>query len=535
MKRCINLKYWSCLEFLFFLSCSSEGYKPEGKVSESMEARQIILIMTDTQRWDMLSCVTSAIKTPNMDRLASEGVRFDRAYTVSPVSGPARSAIFTGTYPHSNGSWGNDMPLANTIKTVGERLSDNGFHCAYIGKWHLDGSDYFGNGICPEGWDQAYWYDMRKYLEELTTEERILSRLPETNKNNIPAEFTFGHRITQKAIHFLETHKRDEPFFVTVSYDEPHHPFLCPEPFASMYEKYEWPKVPSHYDNLENKPFYQQLWAEGRQYENKDSLKITHPYFFGSLSFIDSEIGRLLDKIDQLYPNALVIFTSDHGDFLEAHSLKAKGPCVYDDVARVPFIVRWRDSIPRSEVSQVPISLISITPSILEAAGVTIPDVIEGKSILSVFKDPHKNVAEPVFMEFGRFEVDHDGFGAFQPLRAVFDGRYKLSINLMSSDELYDIENDPYEVDNLIEKDSFSNIRNSLHDLILEHMNETRDPFRGIYWNSRPWRKDFNETWEYTEFTRARKDDIYYPRALDYNTGLEVNEYFWKKVQDKKK
>lgn len=535
MKHLAYIKYWSYLECLLFVSCSSEHGQTEKVVHQNVKARQIILIMTDTQRWDMLSCVTSEIKTPNMDRLASEGVRFDRAYTVSPVSGPARSAIFTGLYPHTNGSWGNDMPLADNVKTVGERLTDNGYHCAYIGKWHLDGTDYFGNGICPEGWDPDYWYDMRMYLDELSTAEKGLSRLPETNENHISAEFTYGHRVTQRAIRFLETRKKDEAFFMTVSYDEPHHPFLCPEPYASMYKDYKWPKNPSHYDDLKDKPHYQQLWAEGRQNENKDSLIITHPYFFGALSFIDSEVGRLLNKIDRLYPDALVIFTSDHGDFLEAHSLKAKGPCVYDDVARVPFIVRWGRNTPQAMVSQTPISLIGVTPSILEAAGITIPDVMEGKSLLSVFENPQRVLSEPIFMEFGRFEVDHDGFGAFQPLRAVFDGRYKLSINLMSSDELYDVENDPFEINNLINEDTLNDIRNHLHDLVLAQMNETRDPFRGVYWHDRSWRKDFKETWEYTEYTRVRKDDGYNPRVLDYNTGGEVKEYFWKKIQDKKK
>lgn len=100
-----------------------------------------------------------------------------------------------------------------------------------------------------------------------------------------------------------------------------------------MYKDYEWPKNPSHYDNLKNKPSYQQMWAEGRQFENKDEMTIKHPYYFASLSFIDYEIGRLLKKIDELYPDALVIYTSDHGDFLNAHSLKSKGPCVYDDVS----------------------------------------------------------------------------------------------------------------------------------------------------------------------------------------------------------
>lgn len=511
-----------------------QEYTPRGEISSKTQARKIIFIMTDTHRWDMMSCITPEIKTPNLDRLVQEGIRFNRAYTVSPVSGPARSAIFTGLYPHTNGSWGNDMPIADNVKTLGQRLSDNGYYCAYTGKWHLDGTDYFGNGIPPQGWDPKYFYDMRMYLDELTEEERIKSRLPETNRDSISEDFTYAHRVTNRALEFLESRNENEAFFLTVSYDEPHHPFLCPEPFASMYNDYEWPKNPSHYDDLKDKPFYQQMWAEGRQFEDKDVMTIKHPYYFAALSYIDYEIGRLLKKIDKLYPDALVIYTSDHGDFLNAHSLKSKGPCVYDDVARVPFIVRWKGNTPNSTITDIPISLISITPTILEAAGIAIPDVLEGSSILSLFSYPQVQKSKPIFMEFGRFEVDHDGFGAFQPLRAIYDGRYKLSINLMSTDELYDLQKDPYEVNNLINDGEYVSIRDDLHDLILQHMNETRDPFRGVYWHARPWRKDFTPTWEYTEYTRARKDDDYYPRCLDYNTGLEIKEYSWLKQQDSK-
>lgn len=519
-------------------SCSTKittNYAPTGKVSSKAEARKIIFIMTDTHRWDMMSCVNPDIKTPHLDELAAQGIRFNKAYTVSPVSGPARSSIFTGLYPHTNASWGNDMPMADDVKTIGQRLSDNGYRCAYTGKWHLDGTDYFGNGIVPKGWDPEYFYDMRMYLNELTEEERVISRCPETNSKGVDESFTYGNRVANRAIEFLEKYgKKEEPFFLAVSFDEPHHPFLCPEPYASMYNDYVWPKNASHYDNLKNKPEYQQMWAEGRQFENKEEMEITHPYYFGSMSYIDYEIGRIMAKINKLCPDALVIYTSDHGDFLNAHSLKAKGPCVYDDVARIPFIVRWPGHTPQGVVSNTPISLISVTPTLMEAAGVEIPDVIEGKSILATLKNPDVQPEDPVFMEFGRFEVDHDGFGAFQPLRAIYDGKYKLSINLMSSDELYDTEHDPYEVNNLINCSEYADIRNKLHDQILSQMNNTRDPFRGIYWHARPWRKDFIPTWEYTEITRSRKDDGYYPRSMDYNTGLEVNEYFRKKEQDKK-
>ncbi len=133
------------------------------------QPRQLVLIVTDTQRTDMLGCYGHAdMHTPCLDRLAAEGMRFTSAYTCQPVCGPARAAIFTGVYPHSNGSWANSMALEANGKTIGQRLSDRDIHTAYIGKYHLDGGDYFGMGRCPDGWDPAYWYDMRCYLEELS-------------------------------------------------------------------------------------------------------------------------------------------------------------------------------------------------------------------------------------------------------------------------------------------------------------------------------------------------------------------------------
>ena len=127
--------------------------------------RQIVFIMTDTTRWDMVGCYGYPdMKTPELDKLASEGVRYNKAYSCQPVCGPARSAIFTGRFPHSNGSFTNCVPLWANVKTIGEYLQPAGISTAYIGKWHLDGGDYFGNGVCPAGYDKDYWYDMRCYL-----------------------------------------------------------------------------------------------------------------------------------------------------------------------------------------------------------------------------------------------------------------------------------------------------------------------------------------------------------------------------------
>jgi uncharacterized sulfatase len=145
-------------------------------------------------------------------------------------------------------------------------------------------------------------------------------------------------------------------------------------------------------------------------------------------------------------------------------------------------------------------------------------------------RDVSHRVNEYVFMEFERYEIDHDGFGGYQPLRTVYDGRYKLTVNLLSDDELYDLENDPHEMINLICDDSLKEIRNRLHDVLLNWQNETRDPLRGYYWANRAWRSDAKKpSWAYTGMTRQRENEEYEPRQLDYDTGIAMTHATRKK------
>jgi uncharacterized sulfatase len=165
----------------------------------------------------------------------------------------------------------------------------------------------------------------------------------------------------------------------------------------------------------------------------------------------------------------------------------------------------------------------------MSAFGLSVPRSLEGKSMLRTFEDPDVRPNEAIFVEFGRYEIDHDGFGAFQPIRCVFDGRYKLTVNLLTTDELYDLEADPGEIENLIDSEASASIRDNLHDRLIEWMNRTRDPFRGYYWERRPWRPDRVVSWEGAGMTRQREDDGYEPRQLNYETGREMDSAVRKK------
>ena len=497
------------------------------------ERKQVILFMTDTTRKDMLGCYgDSRMITPNLDRLAQEGIRYENAYSCQPVCGPARGAIFTGMFPHSNGVSTNSMPLGEGVKTIGQRLTDQQIHCGYIGKWHLDGGDYFGYGKCPEGWDQEYWYDMRCYLEELTDEERMKSRKRATAfEPDMTEGFTYAHRCCNRAIRFLEQYS-DQDFFLTVSLDEPHGPSLCPPPFNHMYDGFSFDDNEGFHDDLSDKPLMQRLWAgKDLKASSEELRKPTEKLsmFLGCNSFADYEIGRVLKVINEKMPDALVIYTSDHGAMLGSHHLNQKNAAIYREVANIPLLIRGGE---KGKVVQYPASHIDLAPTIMDYFGKKLPKAFAGKSMLPQIYDTTRKINDVVFTEFTRYEVDHDGFGGLQMMRAASTERYKLALHLMDTDEFYDIQDDPCEVRNRIADEAYAQIRNDLHDQILKEMDETRDMYRGYQWAVRPWRSDYQPTWANSGCTRQKEEEeIYEPRQLDYDTGLPIKEAVRKKQQ----
>lgn len=158
----------------------------------------------------------------------------------------------------------------------------------------------------------------------MSREDRLGSRNWRTNRDpNLTEGFTFAHHCSDRAIDFLSKHHH-EPFFLVVSYDEPHGPSISPRPYSAMYRDFEFPKSRNIWDTLAGTPEHQRLRAGKRLTEDKDALKIQEPFFFGCQSFVDYEIGRVLDALDTYAPNALLMYTADRGDALSSHSLKGR-------------------------------------------------------------------------------------------------------------------------------------------------------------------------------------------------------------------
>ena len=244
----------------------------------------------------------------------------------------------------------------------------------------------------------------------------------------------------------MKKHENDD-YFLVVSFDEPHGPFLCPEPYASMYKGYEFPKSPAVYDTLEGKPIHQKIWAAQKPHPDREKFKIKHKYFFGCNSYADDLIGRVCDATPE---SAMIMYTSDHGDLLGSHCLYAKGPAAYDDEARIPFIIRDPEGLHGAVYDRQPVSHINVCPTVMEYFGLPIPRQFEGGSILNTARDLNAPADDSFLIEFGRFELDHDHYGGYQLMRCLVKDNMKLVINLLSDDELMILDKDPYECRNLI-------------------------------------------------------------------------------------
>ncbi len=450
-----------------------------------------VIIMTDTQNKSMIGAYGNpAVDTPNLDRLAATGTRFDRAYTTCPLCTPARSAIFTGRHPQVNGAWANNMAPGRNIPMMGEIFRHYGFDVAYTGKWHLDGSGYFGDGIAGGGFPQEWWYDGKCYLEEIGPEQARAYRRCRTADHLRQARFTedriWGHRVADRAIDFMNR-KHNRPFLLVASFDEPHGPFVAPPEYWEKFHPDAIPKPDNFYVPLDAKPQLQKI-QRGDESPPDWTAYIRNQFrFFGCNRYVDREIGRILDAIDARHADdTIVIYTSDHGDMLGAHGLHSKGPMMYEEITNIPFIVRG-PGVTRG-CSDVPVSHLDILPTMLDLAGIDIPESLPGVSLAATLQDPDLSPRETAMMSFTRFAINHDDWGEFYPIRAITDGHYKLVINLFDTDEFYDLDVDPGEMRNRIGTSDVSAARDRLHDALLDEMDRIRDPFRSYRWGDRAWR-----------------------------------------------
>ncbi|MBK0329649.1 sulfatase-like hydrolase/transferase [Rhodobacteraceae bacterium F11138] len=486
--------------------------------------KNILFIMCDQLRFDYLGCAGHpTIRTPNIDALAAKGVRFDRAYVQSPICGPSRMSFYTGRYVISHGSTWNNAPLRVGEWNIGDHLNPLGMRTLLCGKTHMkadvEGMKRLGiapdsvigaklsqcgfevwdrlDGVHPEGgkkqpthyndylnsngyegeYPVAHWVNAVESEEGAELSGWLMSnsgRPARVNKEDSETAYT-----ARRAREFIEN-ADDDAWCLHLSFIKPHWPYVAPSPYNTMYSvKDVVPAVRSAAEKIDPHPvfgaFHQHRVCQN--FSRNEVRETVIPTYMGLISQIDDEIGDLMSWMETTgrAKDTLIVFTSDHGDYLGDHWLGEK-ELFHDPSVRIPLIVvdpSTKADATRGTVSNHLVEAIDLLPTFVEIAGGKTPShILEGHSLLPLLHDPNagplRNVA---FSEYDySCRLARNLLGRDIPdcrLQMAFDGRWKLIRAEGFRPILFDLETDPHELTDLGDDPRYSAEINRLNDALL--------------------------------------------------------------------
>lgn len=427
----------------------------------------IIFIMSDDHAANAISAYGSKlIQTPNIDRLAREGMKLENCFVTNSICTPSRAAIITGKYSHING-----VPVFNHLDTsqpmLSKYLQQAGYYTGIIGKWHLGGQNpYRPEDGKPAGFD--YWNILPG---QGTYFDPVMIEMGE--RKNLKGYTT--DIITDLAMDFIKHRPESKPFFLMYHHKAPHRNWQPDEKHRKQLENYE-PPIPATFDDDYNGKSDASRDATNHidAHLNERDLKMKPPEglnaaelkrwkfkrymqdYLACVASVDDNIGRFLDYLDQsgLAENTIVIYTSDQGFFLGEHNMFDKR-FMYEESLRMPFLIRWPGQIKPGSVSNAMILNVDFAPTMLEAAGVKVPADMQGRSFLPVLRgDAPKNWRTAMY-----YRYYHPGDHNVAAHYGVRSQRYKLIyFNKLNQWELYDLEKDPVEMHNLYADRSYAGV-----------------------------------------------------------------------------
>ncbi len=473
----------------------------------------IVVLMSDQQRLDTVSCygLNEVCQTPHIDALAARGVRFDAAFTPTAICSPARASFYTGLYPHKHGVTANGLCLREGVRGLNHYLAEVGYRCGYAGKWHVDeqtgptgygfaGQDFMGYafpgadllpglqfGAKPRGHNPyADYLKARGFDPPPPVSHRYVGTNPSNQAQEMfalhegPVESCIEYFVAEEAIRVLdEVADGDAPFFLWANFWGPHSPSLVPEPYFSMYDPKAIPEHPGYAETFEKKPYRQQLierlWGLG-DYGWAGFQEIAARYF-GHCTLIDDMVGRVVAHLEQLglLDDTIIVYTADHGDCLGAHKLIEKGEFMYDEIYRIPLVVAHPACQAPGTACDEFVYLQEIMLSSLDAAGVEVPAALDGQSFLPAIEGrPFANGRGEVYCVFDRhFTVANQ--------RMVRTRTHQFTFNSGDPGELYDLQRDPYQLDNVYGDPAYEAVRQDLMGRMDRYMDELGDPLRGWF------------------------------------------------------
>lgn len=518
--------------------CIGQGEYHMTKANQSRP--NFIIIITDQNRWDLMGCAGHPVlQTPNIDRLASRGVRFSRCYTVHPLCMPTRATWFTGRTPRGHRVRCNGIPLDPSLPTIGEALIRAGYRTHGIGKIHLRPLGTFKGAdpqsLDPHRWPESVWMWANDRIQGLPTpyyglqtvdyichhgpnahgdyRRWLLQQKPDAQRlwteaddrtgegpetvwtSKLPEELHYCHWMADRAIEFLRgAASGGQPFFLWVSCPDPHPPYTCAPRWARMYNPADVPMPIRREGELDDlPPHYRMFFEHGGKSAGRfaptnvpdEQVRRVRAMVYAMVSQIDHMVGRIIDEAAALglLDNTIVVFMADHGNMLGDHWMFNMPPCHMDGTTRVPSIWSWPGKFIEGGVIDSVVSHIDFAPTILDLAGVPIPEgnvpdppeaegQLEpwpGRSLAPILTGQAASVRDAVLIE-----NDEDYLG--ERLRTLVTQEWYITVYPgRPYGELFDLVNDPGQLHNLWDDPGYQRVKSELQARLAEELALTDD------------------------------------------------------------
>ncbi len=474
----------------------------------------VLLIMTDQHRADLMTCAgRDLVPTPNIDRIAARGVRFNNAYCPYPVCVASRMAMLTGLYSHSTGAITNTDKLDWRYRTMANHFAENGYLTGLVGKMHFcdahnHGFEYY---MSINDWLMYLGPKVQHYANEIAnhplgphffrTVDDGGAGLPDVDglwldgspwvgnvekwnfdsmASPLETEDHLDSFVARESGKFI-TGCREQPFFLVTSFMKPHSPFYPPRQWAEKYpvDKMTLPEV----GDISGYPKHIQRRIRNKARLGDKRQRAHRAGYLGNLAFVDTCVGHVYDVLEKegLVDNTIVVYTSDHGEMDGDHGLFQKF-CLFEPSVRVPLIVSWPKHLSEDKLTDALTEYIGLYPTLSELAGIEppkkttlhdIPDAperLDAKSFIDVLRNPDLEGPDAAFSEYN--------LKSAIPEYMIRTRRYKYIYNRGATHELYDHEADPDEFVNRIDDPALRKIQKELHDTLFAWYNPEKNPYR---------------------------------------------------------
>jgi arylsulfatase A-like enzyme len=474
---------------IFLLTgCSSANKKPESPPN-------LVFILVDQLRHDRVGYAGDEIAiTPNLDRLAQEGINFSNAVSVTPVCAGMRASLFTGKYTSSNGMVINEIRINPDHESIAHVLSDNGYRTSYIGKWHLwanqaGGHDQVENSYTPPGpYRLGFDEEWKAYnFHHLNFNSYYFEDEPQKifygdSVYEPEAQFNFAMDYIEKAS------QGEDPFALFLSVGIPHDPWRkenVPAKYYDLFEDVEF-GYPENWSDTPD-PYMDRFTEQERWLAYfKPSIPEWQRVYYAMVASMDEYLGRLNEQLEELgiAENTILVFTSDHGEMFGEHG-RVQKMIFYESAARVPFLIRWPGKIEPGSFSDACLNTPDIMPTVLSLMNLPVPEEVEGMDLSHVALGEKGDEPEMAFMQgMGHTYQWQDG----HEWRAVRDKTYTYATYLVDGKELlFNHQQDQLQINDLSDDPDFEEVKHKMKSYMDQKMEDLNDTFMPCSWYRDNW------------------------------------------------